>query len=259
MQFYKYQGTGNDFVMIDDRKNQFDVTNTALVKAWCDRRFGIGADGLILLRRCAEADFEMIYFNSDGNLSSMCGNGGRCIARFAQELKMIDSSCTFKAIDGLHQATLTKQEVALKMSDVKEVEIHNEEYYLNTGSPHWVKFATDLTTLNVAEEGKKIRYNDRFKTEGTNVNFVCFENNRLRIRTYERGVEDETLSCGTGITAAALAYSINAKYAAGSYTIALTAQGGNLNVRFDFDGQQSFTNIYLVGAAVKSFVGDIEI
>ncbi len=257
MQFYKYQGTGNDFVMIDDRENRFVLTDTSIVKHLCDRRFGIGADGLILLRLSAEAHFEMIYYNSDGNLSSMCGNGGRCIARFAQQLNIIDSHCTFKAVDGMHHASLTDTEVALKMNDVSEVEIDNDQYILNTGSPHVVKYVPDVNALDVVEEGRSIRYNDRFIKQGTNVNFVLHENNVLRIRTYERGVEDETLSCGTGITASALAHAIHYKFQAGSYTVHLSSQGGMLKVTFDFDGQNSFTNIYLIGPAEKVFEGEV--
>ena len=257
MQFHKYQGTGNDFVMIDDRNNKFDLLDTSLVKRLCDRRFGIGADGLILLRLCPEAHFQMIYFNSDGNLSSMCGNGGRCIARFAQHLGIIGSHCTFIAIDGMHHASLDNFEVTLKMNDVEIVEKNKEFYFLNTGSPHVVKYVEDVNATDVVEEGRKIRNNSRFLIEGTNVNFVSVENNILKIRTYERGVEDETLSCGTGITAAAIAHAIHSKNIAGSFTTSLVSRGGNLKVSFDFDGKNSFTNIHLIGAAEKSFEGEV--
>jgi diaminopimelate epimerase len=258
MHFFKYQGTGNDFVMIDDRNNRFNVNDTGLVKHLCDRRFGIGADGLILLRLSPETDFEMVYFNSDGNLSSMCGNGGRCIARFAQELGIIKNEALFNAVDGLHTATLDDTEVSLKMVDVVEVIRKDDSYFLNTGSPHVVKYITSpLSQWNVFEEGRKIRYSDRFKDGGTNVNFVVFENDVLNIRTYERGVEDETLSCGTGITASALAHAVHSKLSAGDHTVPLQSMGGPLRVSFHYDGHQSFTNILLIGPAEKSFEGDV--
>ncbi len=243
--------------MIDDRNNLFDLSNNTFIRRLCDRRFGIGADGLILLQLSPEAHFQMVYFNSDGNLSSMCGNGGRCIARFAQHLGIIDSHCTFKAVDGMHHARLNTFEVALKMNDVETVEKNKEFYYLNTGSPHVVKYVDEIANLNVFDEGRKIRYNERFKELGTNVNFVTTENNVLRIRTYERGVENETLSCGTGVTAAALVHAIHSKKVAGNIAVPLVSEGGKLKVTFDFDGKQSFTNIELIGAAEKSFEGEV--
>ncbi len=258
MHFYKYQGTGNDFVMIDDRERRFNLNNSVLVKQLCDRRFGIGADGLILLRLCHEANFEMIYYNSDGKISSMCGNGGRCIARFAQHLKIIDTHCTFKAVDGLHSATLNDQEVALKMNDVTQIERTNDAYFLNTGSPHWIEYTKTIATMNVEEEGKKIRNNERFRSEGVNVNFIQAEKDIVKIRTYERGVEGETLSCGTGITAAAIAHAIHSKFTPGGHTIRLASDGGELMVKFDFDGAHSFTEIFLIGPAEKSFEGDVQ-
>ncbi len=259
MHFYKYQGTGNDFVMIDDRGNKFDLARTDYIRHLCDRRFGIGADGLILLRLCPEAHFEMVYFNSDGNLSSMCGNGGRCIARFAQHLGIIDAHCTFKAIDGMHHASMDNFEVSLKMNDVSAVEESPAFYYLDTGSPHAVKYIDSLRDLDIVTEGRKIRDSERFASFGTNVNFIALENNILKIRTYERGVEGETLSCGTGVTAAALTHAIHSKFNAGAYSIPLVSEGGSLKVTFDFDGIQSFTNIHLIGPAEKSFEGEISI
>lgn len=256
MHFYKYQGTGNDFVMIDDREERFNIKDTELVNHLCNRRFGIGADGLILLRNHKELDFEMIYYNSDGNLSSMCGNGGRCIARFAQQLGIIQNQCTFMAVDGMHEATLDENEVALKMKDVDAIEITEEFYFLNTGSPHVVKYLNDISVIDIVKEGRLIRYNDRFKTEGSNINFVSTELDTLRIRTYERGVEDETLSCGTGITAAALSNAVKSKMPKGKYETKLKSEGGNLRVSFEYDGLSSFKNIFLIGPALKSFEGD---
>lgn len=256
MHFYKYQGTGNDFVMIDDREERFNIKDTELVNHLCNRRFGIGADGLILLRNHKEHDFEMIYYNSDGNLSSMCGNGGRCIARFAQQLGIIQTQCTFMAVDGLHEASLDENEVALKMKDVDSIEITEEFYFLNTGSPHVVKYLNDISAIDIVKEGRSIRYNDRFRAEGTNINFVSNDLETLRIRTYERGVEDETLSCGTGITAAALSNAVKSKMPKGKYETKLKSEGGNLRVSFEYDGLSSFKNIFLIGPALKSFEGD---
>ncbi len=256
MHFYKYQGTGNDFVMIDDRQERFNIKDTELVNHLCNRRFGIGADGLILLRNHKELDFEMIYYNSDGNLSSMCGNGGRCIARFAQQLGIIKNNCTFMAVDGLHEATLNDNEVALKMKDVDAIEISSEFYFLNTGSPHVVKYLDDIASIDIIKEGRAIRYNNRFKAEGTNINFVSNDLDVLHIRTYERGVEDETLSCGTGITAAALSNAVQSKMPKGKYETKLKSEGGNLRVSFEYDGLSSFKNIFLIGPALKSFEGD---
>jgi diaminopimelate epimerase len=257
MHFYKYQGTGNDFVMVDDRENKFDLEDHELVKHLCDRRFGIGADGLILLRLSDEAHFEMVYYNSDGNLSSMCGNGGRCIARFAQQLGLIENHCTFKAIDGMHHAVLDEYEVALQMKDVELIEKGDGFYYLDTGSPHYVTYIDDMDSLDIVNTARKIRYNERFKDFGTNVNFVNFEKNILSIRTYERGVEDETLSCGTGITAAALVHAFHENYKYGSHIIQLAARGGMLKVSFDFHSDNSFTNIQLIGPAELVFEGDV--
>jgi diaminopimelate epimerase len=222
----------------------------------CDRRFGIGADGLILLRLSPDAHFEMIYYNSDGNLSSMCGNGGRCIVRFAQSLGIIDSHCTFMAVDGWHHATLTEKEISLKMKDVAAVEKGEGFYFLDTGSPHYIQYIESLDGFNVYEEGRKVRYNNRFREKGTNVNFVLPESKGLRVRTYERGVEDETLSCGTGITASALAHAVHANFNSGNHTINLEAEGGPLKVSFDYDGGQSFANIHLIGAAEFVFSGN---
>jgi diaminopimelate epimerase len=254
--FHKYQGTGNDFVMIDDRENKFDLHDHAFVKHVCDRRFGVGADGLILLRLSAEAHFEMVYYNSDGNLSSMCGNGGRCIARFAQSLGIIDSHCTFMAADGPHQAELNEKEVSLKMKDVNEAESNDGFYFLDTGSPHYIEYKNNLEAVNVFAEGQSIRYNSRFKGKGTNVNFVEFLNGILNIRTYERGVEDETLSCGTGVTASALAHAIHEKFNSGTHSVNLQTPGGMLKVKFDFDGRQAFSNVYLIGPAEFVFQGE---
>ncbi|HCQ11830.1 diaminopimelate epimerase, partial [Flavobacterium sp.] len=207
MKFYKYQGTGNDFVMIDNRLENFPKNNTKLIESLCDRRFGIGADGLILLENDNSTDFKMVYYNSDGNESSMCGNGGRCLVAFAKSLNVINNEATFIATDGLHNATIDENGiVSLQMKDVDEVKIESEYVFLNTGSPHHVTLVNDLENYNVKENGATIRYSDLYGKVGSNVNFVNqLSENHFALRTYERGVEDETLSCGTGATATAIA------------------------------------------------------
>lgn len=259
MKFFKYQGTGNDFIMIDQRKTQFITRDDKdLIERLCKRRFGIGADGLILLQYKEGYDFEMIYFNSDGRESSMCGNGGRCIVAFAKQLGIIKDKTHFLAIDGEHDAIVRPDDwIELKMSDVKNIENGSDFYYLNTGSPHYVTFVNKVKEVNVFEQGRAIRYNDRFKAEGTNVNFVEANNDGISVATYERGVEDETLSCGTGVTAAAIAYYI--KSGNNNITkIPIQVKGGNLEVRFEPDGQ-GFSNIWLCGPAELVFEGEVEI
>jgi diaminopimelate epimerase len=256
--FYKYQGTGNDFVIIDNRDLKFDRQNNALVAQLCDRRFGIGADGLMLLQNKAGFDFEMVYYNSDGNESSMCGNGGRCIVEFSRTLGLVKDSAHFIAIDGTHIAAVKPQFISLKMNDVKEVELNADFSFLNTGSPHYVSFVNDIRHYNVFEEGKKIRNNARFKAEGTNVNFVEKQYNDLFVRTFERGVEGETYSCGTGVTAAALVAAIK-NVATTETHCSIKTLGGNLNVKFKKHAGNSFTDIWLEGPATFVFKGEIEV
>jgi diaminopimelate epimerase len=254
--FYKYQGTGNDFVMIDNRQNVFDKTNLALVQRLCDRRFGVGADGLILIEDLPDLDFNMIYFNADGS-QSFCGNGSRCAVSFAKFLGIIEKQAFFLSTDGEHEAWINNDgEVSLKMHDVEEVEIGKDYYYINTGSPHYIVSATDVNEVDVKTEGAAIRYNDRFKEEGTNVNFVNYKEGEIDIRTYERGVEDETLSCGTGVTAAALSLAKKNNLDAGK--IKVNAAGGELSVGFRTkDGK--FVDIWLIGPAKQVYKGTIEI
>jgi diaminopimelate epimerase len=258
LSFYKYQGTGNDFILIDNRQNNITLTNEQ-VKLLCDRRFGIGADGLMLLELEPGSDFKMVYYNSDGNPSSMCGNGGRCITAFAKQLGVIKNSAKFLAIDGLHEATIDEDEiVSLKMQDVKTVEMGDDHFYLNTGSPHFVKMVDEVESYDVKKNGALIRYNDRFKEEGTNVNFIERQDDALFVRTYERGVEDETYSCGTGVTAAALVAAIKG-ISNGKNNCLIKTLGGNLEVTFERVLEQNFYNIWLIGPAVKVFNGTIEI
>lgn len=257
LEFYKYQGAGNDFVIIDDRSESFDRSNTALVAALCDRRFGIGADGLMLLRNKEGFDFEMVYYNSDGSESSMCGNGGRCLVAFAYHQGIVGEQCHFIAVDGPHDAEMIDwnghQWVSLKMIDVEEVEQGTDYVYMNTGSPHYVKMSADLEGMDLVSEAKAIRYNDRFKAVGTNVNFIELEGDCLNIRTYERGVEDETLACGTGVTAAVL--SAHATGNIQSNALNVKARGGDLKVLFESDGK-GYKNIWLQGPAERVFKGE---
>lgn len=254
MKFYKYQGTGNDFVMIDNRDNSFPKENISLVAKLCDRRFGIGADGLILLENDEQTDFRMVYYNSDGNQSSMCGNGGRCIVAFAQRLGIIGDKTTFIATDGLHFATIENNVISLQMKDVDDVKITDEYVYLNTGSPHHVVLVEDLEKYDVKNQGAKIRYSDLYGKEGTNVNFVTqITEDFFAVRTYERGVEDETLSCGTGATAVAIA--MYALKKTNSTEISIKVIGGDLKV--SFCKRDGYEEVFLKGKADFVFEGNI--
>jgi diaminopimelate epimerase len=258
LEFYKYQGTGNDFVMIDNRSNGFPKENFQLVAHLCDRRFGIGADGLILLDNDTDTDFRMVYYNSDGNLSSMCGNGGRCLVAFAKKLNVIQDETTFMATDGLHYAKVADDGiVSLQMIDVAEIKNTPEYSFLNTGSPHHVQIVEDLQHYNVKENGAALRYGNLYGQEGCNINFVKkIDETTFSLRTYERGVEDETLACGTGATAVAIA--MNATGQTHLNAINLNVEGGKLAVSFDkVDGK--YTNVFLKGPAEFVFKGTIEI
>lgn len=257
--FYKYQGAGNDFILIDQRQTQYlNRDNQAEIAKLCDRRFGIGADGLMLLQLKSGFDFEMIYFNADGKESTMCGNGGRCITAFAKKLGIFDENAYFLAIDGPHHAKINPAGdwVELQMIDVKQVEQNQDFFVLNTGSPHYVTFVKDFNHLNVYEQGRSIRYNDRFAKEGINVNFVSRTENGIKVATYERGVEDETLSCGTGVTAAAIAFWLSQNDTT-LRNIPIQTKGGNLAVRLAPDGYVGFRDIWLCGPATFVFEGQI--
>ena len=256
--FYKYQGTGNDFVMIDNRSQFFPKENKQLIEKLCDRRFGIGADGLILLENHADFDFKMVYYNSDGNESSMCGNGGRCLVAFAKQMGVVKNKAKFEAFDGYHFATIDYEGiVALQMKDVDAIKNESNYTFLNTGSPHHVQLVNDLKNLDVKAEGAKIRYSDLYGNAGSNINFVHqFANDIFAVRTYERGVEDETLSCGTGVTAVAIAMHQLGKTK--NNIIDLNVEGGKLKVQFDEDNG-SYTNVFLIGPATFVFEGKIEI
>lgn len=257
LHFFKYQGTGNDFVMIDNRDGLFPKNNTALVNNLCDRRFGIGSDGLILLENSDTYDFKMVYFNADGNEGSMCGNGGRCLVAFANQLGVIEESATFDAIDGLHYATFKDNIVSLQMIDVSEIQSFENYTFINTGSPHHVEFMSDLDSLDVKSNGEKIRYGSPYFEEGTNVNFAeIIDENTIKVRTYERGVEDETLSCGTGVTAVAIAAKFNDLIK--DNTVNINAVGGDLSVSFNINNDK-YTNVILTGPANFVYEGEFEI
>jgi diaminopimelate epimerase len=255
MKFYKYQGTGNDFVVIDDRSETFPISQ-GFIAHLCHRRFGIGADGLMLLQNAEGYDFRMVYFNADGTEGSMCGNGGRCLVRFAHDLGVIGDSTKFIATDGEHTASVCEEEIFLKMGDVQSVERHLDYDFMNTGSPHYVTYTTDVKDLDVTEIGASIRYSETFAAKGgTNVNFVeVIDNETLWVRTYERGVEDETFSCGTGVTACAL--SAHLRYGMND-PINIRTLGGNLRISFTPNGKDSFKNIFLIGPAKRVFEGEI--
>jgi diaminopimelate epimerase len=258
IQFFKYHGTGNDFVMIDNRQNFFPKNNTKLIEQLCHRRFGIGADGLLLLENDNLTDFRMVYYNSDGNESSMCGNGGRCIVAFAKKLNIIDNQTSFIATDGLHHATILEDRtVSLQMKDVDEVKINPDYIFLNTGSPHHVTIVHDLPKYDVKTNGAKIRYSNLYGKAGSNVNFVSAKSaSHFVLRTYERGVEDETLSCGTGATATAIAMHAIGKTKSNS--IDLDVQGGKLKVSFEKNGE-IYQNVVLTGPATFVYKGEVEI
>ncbi|MBP1645884.1 MAG: diaminopimelate epimerase [Bacteroidetes bacterium] len=261
--FVKYQASGNDFVLIDNRFKEYSFTEEQIQKI-CHRHFGIGSDGLILLENSKEADFLMKFFNPDGSSDMMCGNGGRSIVAFAKSLLIIDKEASFIAPDGLHSAQIISQEenhslVKLSLRDVNEVSLYDDGQYLNTGTSHFVKEVDDVSQINIKEEGKAIRYDKRFeKFKGTNANFIQVVNNgELRIRTYERGVEDETLSCGTGITASAIAYA--EKYKLNQSPITIHSKGGELKVFFEKTAQNTYSNIFLQGSVEKVFDGVINL
>jgi len=252
--FFKYQGTGNDFIMIDNRHLLFPKDDVALIKKMCDRRFGIGADGLILLENDPQHDFKMVYYNSDGNQSTMCGNGGRCIVKFAQDLQLIEKETVFTAIDGMHNATILNDAVSLQMIDVNRIS-QNEDgsVFLDTGSPHYVTLVNQIDDFPMYDFGKQIRYSKTYEPGGTNVNVVeKTGENTFKMRTYERGVEDETLSCGTGATAVAMALHFLGETTVNK--VSLKVPGGALTVSFETKNGP-YSKVYLTGAAQFVFKG----
>ena len=258
IEFFKYQGTGNDFVIIDNRNGKLNGLTTSQIHTICDRRFGIGGDGLMLLNNHTGYDFEMKYFNADGRESSMCGNGGRCLVRFAQDIGIMRTNYSFLAIDGPHEASINMDGiVSLKMKDVSHIDFRRSHYVLDTGSPHYVELTADVMNIDVVKKGREIRYSPEYEKEGINVNFVeqLDEPDKILVRTYERGVEAETYSCGTGVTAAALVCHHNDN---GFNRVEVQTLGGHLSVEFDIIGD-AYKNVWLNGPAEKVFDGTIEI
>ena len=256
--FSKYQGTGNDFILLDNRQQIYSGLTQLEIAKYCDRRFGIGADGLMLLNLKEGYDFEMKYFNADGNQGSMCGNGGRCMVRFAYHLGIHRSIYHFLASDGEHEAEIDDGGgiINLKMQDVTSIREEDGDFILNTGSPHYVKIVDDVMDYDVVKQGTEIRFNEEFNKEGINVNFVeQAELDEIIVRTYERGVEDETFSCGTGVTASAIVCYHNE---VGYNDVTVTTRGGKLVVKYDRLNSGHYTNIWLCGPAEKVFEGKIE-
>lgn len=253
--FLKYQATGNDFIMIDNRDKKFPSNDIGLVKRLCDRKFGIGSDGLILIEPSEEYDFNMVFYNPDGS-QSLCGNGSRCAVNFSRHLGIIKNTAEFTAYDGLHKATIKGDIVNLDMHNVQNVTHMADGMFIDTGSPHYTQFVAKAEGFDVVEEGRKIRYGGLFHNEGVNVNFIQVKNSHeIYVRTYERGVEDETLSCGTGVTASAIA----AGFKGVGNDVDIMTLGGKLKVSYNKEEDGSFNNIVLSGPAVKVYEGEIEI
>jgi diaminopimelate epimerase len=253
--FYKYQGTGNDFVIVDNRRNTLHNYSTSLVQKLCNRRFGIGADGFIVIKDHHEYDFEMMYHNADGS-QSLCGNGSRCAVHLAKHLGIIDQEAYLLTTDGPHRAYVKEDLIYLQLHDVSEIQNLQDGYLINTGSPHYVRQVDDCEDLDVYKAGKRIRNTPPFQKKGINVNFVSLgRNNEISVRTYERGVEDETFSCGTGVAAAALMAAIKGHKS----PVTVRTKGGTLQVSFTKTNNQCFQSIYLIGPAKMVFEGKIDI
>lgn len=252
LSFSKYHGTGNDFIIADNRSGSFKPSSE-IVQALCDRRFGIGADGLILIESHSDADFLMNYFNRDGS-QSFCGNGSRCAVSFFRELTGAVGALQFEAIDGRHYAISEGDNHRIAMRNCGWPQELDEGHYLHTGSPHVVVYVEDAEAVNVEAEGRRIRNGKRWRAEGTNVNFVTRKEDVLYVRTYERGVEHETLSCGTGVTAVAL---IDGWQHGGNERRIFTP-GGMLTVRWKVDSK-GYTDIELAGPAQKVFTGVVDL
>ena len=259
LNFFKYHGTGNDFILSDNRKNEYSSLTQKQIHQLCDRRFGIGADGVMLLQERSGYDFEMKYYNADGKEGSMCGNGGRCMIKFVYHLGIHREMYKFLAVDGMHEAEIdTDGIVSLRMKDVRTIRKFHNDYILDTGSPHYIKLVNHVMDMDVYKKGYEIRHSKEFEDEGINVNFVeqTDEPDKIIVRTFERGVEDETLSCGTGVTAAALVCYHNEN---GFNEVEVKTLGGQISIEFDRIDDNRYENIWLCGPAEKVFEGSVEI
>ena len=255
--FFKYHGTGNDFILLRDMDSEFPADDVERIRQLCERRFGIGGDGLILIRPHEEMDFRMVYFNADGKEGTMCGNGGRCAVAFAHKMGLCGRSVTFEAIDGTHVAkVLAPDHIQLKMQSVRNIDIRQDHYELDTGSPHYVTFVNNVEERDVYRLGREIRLSNAFRAEGINVNFVEHSKDRLFVRTYERGVENETYSCGTGVVASAICAALRDSSERDEYNV--RTKGGDLRVSFRRERENKFKNVILEGPAVFTFKGVLE-
>ena len=256
IEFYKYQGAGNDFVIIDNRSNSLNDSKEKMALEYCKRNFGVGSDGIIFIENSLIADFKMDFLNPDGS-RSFCGNGSRCAVRFVSDQKIVlNDELSFEAVDGVHKAIVKTDTIKIKMNDVSNIEKIEDDYLINTGSPHFVSFKNNLSDLDIISVGKSIRYSDRFRNEGVIYNAVdAFSLNHLAVITYERGVENETLACGTGVTACVLGYAI--KNDLSNREVVVKALGGELSVSYEVQSNHSFFNIWLSGPAKIVFKGEV--
>jgi len=251
-EFFKYHGTGNDFIVLDNRSQQFPAENLAAIRQMCDRRFGIGSDGLILIEPDDQSDFYMNFYNPDGS-QSFCGNGSRCAVHFANAIGLVEEQCTFRAIDGEHRGEWSEDAIRVSIRPVSDPEKRGDHFLVNTGSPHYIIFVPNVKAVDIVTEARAVRFNDEFREHGVNVNFVqVLDEKNIRIRTYERGVEDETLSCGTGVTAAAITHLVREGT---GRKIHVETRGGELLVSATRGADHLFFDVWLSGPAVKTFSG----
>lgn len=256
LKFSKYHGTGNDFIMVYNHNESFTFSQSS-VKKMCDRRYGVGADGLIIIEKTLEADFKMIYYNADGFEGSMCGNGARCAVSFAKDIELIQNQCKFLAYDGMHKGLILENGlVSIEMSDVSLIEVQNNIWKIDTGSPHLICFSETVSEIDVKHEGASIRNSSNYIEDGININFVQFTKNEIFVRTYERGVEDETLSCGTGAIASAIAAFESGL--SNSDRVKVNVLGGQLEVLFSKVGSK-YSNIHLIGPTKFIFKGEVDV
>jgi diaminopimelate epimerase len=255
--FNKYEGAGNDFIIVKNTPKIIDHSDGLLIRRLCDRHFGIGADGLIMTEECEGFDFRMYYFNADGSPGAMCGNGARCAAHFVMSGITGFRALKFMAGDGVHTATPTGlNSIEISITDVSGIRESPDGILVNTGVPHLVVFTDDNTQTDMVTFGRALRWSQAYAPEGVNVNLVSITGGKISVRTYERGVEDETLACGTGITASAIAAAYTGKIVTGITQV--MAKGGFLSVRYKLSGDGA-TDIFLAGPATPVFKGEIEI